>query len=54
MMRITAYDTDTGETQTTEIAPNNFLVFTSGTCEISSVDKWANGTVQITLKHADV
>jgi hypothetical protein len=48
--RITCVDIDNpAETETQEIL-NDFVVITDGTCSVTHVQAFANGTAQITIK----
>ncbi len=49
--RITATDVQTGETQT-QVIRDDYCLITDGRMEVSTFQRYANGTVQITLKLA--
>jgi len=49
-VRVTAYDPETGDTQTSEIV-DDFCITVAGTAEITSWIVHANGTHQLTIKN---
>jgi hypothetical protein len=51
MIRVTVEDTDTGKTETVEVAPNDYWMVTTGSCYVSSTQVYLKtGTHQLTIK----
>ena len=54
MTRVTAVDIDSGESETCEITPDNYVLICGGDRYISHVQHSANGTTVVTIKtHKD-
>lgn len=52
-LTVTCVDDATGKTQTQKVANDDHLIITDGRAHISSYNRYANGTVQYTIKLAD-
>jgi len=48
-IEVTVHDTETGRSDTTTLE-NNYLLVTEGTCEMTHLQAYANGTHVITIK----
>lgn len=49
-VKVTAYDPVTGDTQTAELRPDDHIVLCGEDVEIAAYQRYANGTVQLTIK----
>lgn len=47
--RVTCEDIETGESESAVIR-DDYIIVTDGTCEITSMQVYGNGTVQLTIK----
>lgn len=48
-IKVTVADTENGDTDTVELK-DNYVVTTAGKCEVTSEQRYANGTVVLTIK----
>ena len=49
-VQVTVFDPVTGDTQKAELRPDDHIVLTGEEVEIASYQRYANGTVQLTIK----
>jgi hypothetical protein len=50
VLRVTATDLETGQTETKDLPAGEYLVLTTAPCEVAHVNAHANGTHVITVK----
>ena len=49
-VRVTVADPVTGDTETAEIGPHGYVLTLGSAMEVTSMARYANGTVQFTIK----
>lgn len=49
-VKVTSYDPTTGEGETQRLDPHSYILVCGEFCEVAAVQRYANGTTQITLK----
>lgn len=49
-VRVTAYDPVTGDTDTSELDPNSYVLICGQNMQVTSLAAYANGTVSLTIK----
>lgn len=49
-VQVTSYDPLTGEGETARLDPHSYILVYGEFCEVAAVQRYANGTTQITLK----
>lgn len=50
-LRVTVEDLDTGDTETADVPLDDYLILTTGKCELTHVQTYANGTHVLTVKN---
>lgn len=49
-VRVTVYDPMTGDTESRELQPDSYILLLGENKEVTSLSRYANGTVQFTIK----
>lgn len=49
-VRVTVFDPLTGDTETRELQPDSYILLLGENKEVTSLSRYANGTVQFTIK----
>lgn len=50
-LRVTVEDLETGEVETAEVPVDDYLILTTGRCELAHVQAYGNGTHVLTVKN---